>query len=192
MQSPFARPRDARRCSDANGQRPHGRQRQEILRQKGAGQKGSGKWRPESVGREPRRRQERQPSFGPKKPRRVETVRSRRRRAANATSRAATGPARGRPMASPGDAKVRASPTHRAAIVPLPPTASGRNDFKPREADEAGGPRSERSSHEGPRPQRKPFEKREGPRNLWRAARRSSDCCGGGGGRRKALRPSCA
>ncbi|MER9305892.1 pseudouridine synthase [Mesorhizobium sp. M0293] len=39
-----------------------------------------------------------------------------------------------------------------------------KRDYKPREAGEGGAPRAERPFHKGPRPEGKPYEKREGPR----------------------------
>ncbi|MER9298213.1 pseudouridine synthase [Mesorhizobium sp. M0621] len=76
-----------------------------------------------------------------------------------------------RPMATDGERKPyekREGP--RKPYAPRgdrPMAAAGerpKRDYKPREAGEGGAPRAERPFHKGPRPEGKPYEKREGPR----------------------------
>ncbi|MER9946557.1 pseudouridine synthase [Mesorhizobium sp. M0047] len=100
-----------------------------------------------------------------------------------------------RPMATEGERKPyekREGP--RKPYAPRgdrPMSAEGerpKRDYKPREAGERGAPRAERPFHKGPRPEGKPYEKREGPRKPY-APRGDRPAAAAGGGEKRFDRP---
>ncbi|MER9584799.1 pseudouridine synthase [Mesorhizobium sp. M0276] len=100
-----------------------------------------------------------------------------------------------RPMATEGERKPyekREGP--RKPYAPRgdrPMSAEGerpKRDYKPREAGQRGAPRAERPFHKGPRPEGKPYEKREGPRKPY-APRGDRPAAAAGGGEKRFDRP---